>query len=70
MLYPSDALTQPLPFSHVLVGARLKIQERHLPGLKAQLPAGSVFSLLRDDVRKRVRHFAKLAGPRSALVRP
>ncbi|MEJ7567781.1 MAG: hypothetical protein WKF41_05905 [Gaiellaceae bacterium] len=49
-LYPSEALTAAPPYAGAIVGARLKIQERHLPGIKAQLPAVSIFALLRADV--------------------
>jgi len=49
-LYPSETLTAAPPYAGAIVGARLKIQERHLPGLKSQLPAASVFALLRADV--------------------
>ncbi|MEJ7570037.1 MAG: hypothetical protein WKF41_17450 [Gaiellaceae bacterium] len=49
-LYPSETLTAAPPFAGAIVGARLKVQERHLPGLKSQLPAASVYALLRADV--------------------
>lgn len=50
-LYPSESLASDPPFLQVLVGARLRLQERHLPGCTMQLPAHSVFGLLRDDAR-------------------
>lgn len=48
-LFPHDTLATEAPFTNCIAGARLKVQERHLPGVKAQLPAHSVFGLLRDD---------------------
>lgn len=48
-LFPHDALASEAPFTNCIAGARLKVQERHLPGVKVQLPAHSVFGLLRDD---------------------
>jgi len=47
-LYPSASLTSTPP-THALAGGRQKIQARHLPGLKSELPATGVFALLRDD---------------------
>jgi len=49
-LYPSETLTAAPPYAGAIVGARLSLQERHLPGIKAQLPAASVYALLRADV--------------------
>jgi len=49
-LYPSDTLTAEPPYAGAIVGARLSIQEKHLPGVRMQLPVVNVFALLRDDL--------------------
>jgi len=49
-LYPSDTLTAEPPYQHAIVGARLSLQEKHLPGVKVQLPVANVLALLRADL--------------------
>jgi len=48
-LFPSESLATEPPYMNALVGARLSVQQKHLPGVSAQLPAPSIFALLRAD---------------------
>jgi hypothetical protein len=62
LLYPSETLQSDPPHMHALAGARLSIQQKHLPGVKAMLPAHAVYALLRDDAD----HLATVASVEQA----
>lgn len=56
------------------MGARLSLQGRHLPGIRNQLPAPSVFALIRDDARHcgaalTVDQAAELQGSTTGAIR-